>query len=113
MGSRTILLENSSEQDVIGVERYKLRFCGGNKLLLHNALYAPRVRCSLVSFISLMRISFSLVIHPNCLYIFYNGNLFDHATSEGDYIVLNLNDNYDNTSSIFISYFNSDSESVK
>jgi len=37
------LLVNDSEEDVLGVGIYQLRLHGGNKLLLHDALYAPGV----------------------------------------------------------------------
>jgi len=60
-----------------------------------------------------MRIDFSFGFHPNSLDLFYNGNLFGHAILKGDFIVLDLDDNYDNTSSTFILYFNFDSEFVK
>jgi len=52
MGSRTVLLSNGSEKDVLGVETYQLKLYRGNKLLLHNILYAPWLRRSLISFVS-------------------------------------------------------------
>jgi len=76
VGSRTIVLENGSDEDVLGVGTYQLRLHGGNKLLVRDALYAPGVRCSLVSFVSLMRIDFSFGFHSDGLDLFYNGNLF-------------------------------------
>jgi len=39
--------------------------------------------------------------------------LFGYAKLTGYFIVLNLNDTYNNTSSIFASYFDSDSKYVK
>jgi len=39
--------------------------------------------------------------------------LFGHATLKGDFFVLDLDDNYGSTSSIFVSYFDSNSESVE
>jgi len=56
---QTVVLGNGSEEDVLEVETYQLRLRGGNKLLLHDTLYVPRVRCSLISFISLIRIAVS------------------------------------------------------
>jgi len=50
VGSRTVILGNDSEKDVLGVGTYQLRLRGGNKLLIHDTLYAPGVRCSLVFF---------------------------------------------------------------
>ena len=45
--------------------------------------------------------------------LFYNGNLFGHATLKGDFIVLDLDNTYDNTSIAYVSYLDSNSESVK
>ena len=98
VGSQTAVLGNGSEEDVLGVGTYKLRLRRGNKLLLHDALYAPRVRCSLVSFVLLMRISFSFSFRTDGLDLFYSGNLFGHATLKGDFIILDLDHTYDNTS---------------
>jgi len=43
--------------------------------------------------------------------IFSNGNLFGHATLKGDFFVLDFDDTYNNTFSIFVSYFGFHSES--
>jgi len=45
--------------------------------------------------------------------LFYNGNLFCHATLKGDFIILDLDNTYDNTYSTFISYIDFNSEFVK
>ena len=113
VGSRTVVLGNGSEEDVIGVGTYQLRLREGNKLLLHDALYAPGVRCSLVSFVSLMRIGFPFSFRTDGLDLFYNDNLFGHGTLKGDFIVLDLDNTYDNTAAAFVSYFDSNSESIK
>jgi len=39
--------------------------------------------------------------------------LFGQATLKGDFIVLDLDYNYDNISSAYVSYFDFNSESVK
>ena len=58
MGSRTVVLGNGSEEDVLGVGTYQLRLRGGNKLLLHDALYAPAVFLSFFCFINENRFFF-------------------------------------------------------
>ena len=73
-------------------------------LLLHDALYAPGVRCSLVSYVSLVRLGFVFGFRPDGLDLFYNGNLFGQATLKGDFIVLDLDDNYNNISSVYVSF---------
>jgi len=85
--SQTVILRNGNKEDVLGVGTYQLRLRGGNKPFLHDALYAPGVQCSLVSFVSLMRIGFSFRFRTDGLDLFYNGNLFGHAILKGDFIV--------------------------
>ena len=71
------------------------------------------MQCSLVSYVSLIRLCFNFGFCPNCLNLFYNGNLFDRVILKGDFIVLDLDDFHNSVSSVFFSYFNFDSESVK
>jgi len=109
--SRTVVLGNGSEEDVLGVRTLRLR--GGNKQLFHDALYAPGVRRSLFCFVLLLRIGFSFSFRTDGLDLFYNGNSFGHATLKGDFIILDLDNTCGNTSTTFVSYFDSNSESVK
>jgi len=60
-----------------------------------------------------MRISFCFYFHTDDLDLFYNDNLFGHPTLKGNFIVLDLDNTYDNTSAAFVSYFNYKFESVK
>ena len=71
------------------------------------------MRCSLVSIVSLLKLSFTFGFHLNGLNNFCNDNLFSHTTLKGDFIVLNLDDSYNNIFSTFVSYFDSDSKCVK
>ena len=59
-----------------------------------------------------MTIGFSVGFHANGLDIFYNGNLFGHLTLKGDFVVLNLDDAYDNISSVLF-HIDSNSKSFK
>jgi len=52
-----------------------------------------------------MRIGFSFSFRADGLVLFYNGNLFGHAILKGDFIVLDLDNTYDNASAAFVSYF--------
>jgi len=82
-------------------------------LLLFDALYAPRVRACLLSLVSLMKFDFGFSFCYDGLNIFYGGNAFGHATLRSDFLVLDLDDYYNNSSSVFISHFDSDYESIK
>ena len=113
VGSQIVVLENDSEEDVLRVGTYQLKLREGNKLLLHHAFYAPGVRCSLVSYVSLVRLGFTFGFHPDGLDLFYNGNLFGQATLKEDFIILDLDDNYNNISFAYVSYLDSNSQSVK
>ena len=63
------------------------------------------MQCSSVSDVSSKRIGFTFGFHPNGLDFFYNGYLFGQATLKGDFIVLDLDDSYNNVSSTFVLYF--------
>jgi len=60
-----------------------------------------------------MRIGFSFSFLTDGLHLFYNDNLFGHAILKGDFIVLDIDSTYDNTSVAFVLFFDSNSESVK
>jgi len=111
--SQSIMLGNGSEEDVLGVGMYQLRLRGGNKLLMFDALYAPGVRVCLLFLVSLMKSGFDFSSCSDGLNIMYDGDVFGHATLRNDFLVLDLDNYYNNSSSVFISYFDSDSESIK
>ena len=60
-----------------------------------------------------MKSGFSFSSCPDGLNIMYGGNVFDHATLKNDFLVLDLDNCYNNSLSVFVSSFNSDSESIK
>ena len=60
-----------------------------------------------------MRIYFSFSFRTNGLDLFYNDNFFGQATLKGDFFVLDLDNIYNNTSTVFVSFFDSNSKSVK
>ena len=60
-------LGNGTAEDILRVGTYRLKLCGGNSLLLHDALYAPGVRCSLVSYVSLMKLGFYFISRTDSL----------------------------------------------
>ena len=63
VGSEIAVLGNDSEANVLEVGTYKLRFPGGNTLLLHDAIYAPGVQGCLLSLVSLMKLGlFSVLV---------------------------------------------------
>jgi len=113
VGSQIVVLGNGSEEDVLGVRTYKLRLCGGNTLLLHDALYAPGLRVCFLSLVSLMKLGFLFNCSTDRLDILYGGNLFGHATLKNEFLVLVLDDSYNNSSSGFVSLFDSNYDSIR
>ena len=45
--------------------------------------------------------------------ILYGGNVFGYATLKNDFLLLDLDVCYKNSHSVFVSYFDSDLESIK
>jgi len=113
VGSQNVVLGNGSEEDILGVGTCQFILQEGNKLLLFYALYAPRMRVCLLSLVSLMKSDFDFNSCPDGLNIMYDGNVFGHATLKNDFLVLDLDNYYNNSPSAFISSFNSDTESIK
>jgi len=71
VSSRIFIFGHNCEEDVLKIRTYRRE---ENALLLHNALYAPGVRCSLLSFVC--EISFLFNFHLDVLDIVNNGNFF-------------------------------------
>jgi len=73
------------------------------------------VQVCLLSLVSLMKLGFSFNSSTNGLNIMYGGNVFGYATLKNDFLVLDLDECYNNnkTSSTFVSYKDSFSDSVK
>ncbi|KAH9608961.1 hypothetical protein KSS87_006063, partial [Heliosperma pusillum] len=113
VGSQTVMLGNGSEEDVLGTGTYQIKLSGGNTMLLHDALYAPGVRCCLVSVISLLKLGFVFNFKDSSLDILYHGELFGRGILKNGFFVLDLDDFYDNSSYAFVSRYDVDSDSVK
>ena len=60
-----------------------------------------------------MKFGFGFSSCHDGLNILYGGNVFGHVTLRNDFLVLNLDESYNNSHSVFVSYFDSDLESIK
>jgi len=107
------VLGNGNEKDVLGVGTYRLTLKEANKLLLFDALYAPGVRTCLLSLVSLMKSDFDFSSCSDGLNILYGGNVFGHTTLRNDFLVLDLDESYNNSQSVFVSHLDSNLESIK
>ena len=116
MGSQSTVLGNDSKEDVLGVGMYQLLLRGGKQLFLIDARYAPGLRSCLLSLVSLMKSGFRFSSCPDGLNILFDGNVFGHVSLMNDFLVLDLDDSYNNNNnspSIFVSHFDPEFESIK
>ena len=60
-----------------------------------------------------MKSGFGFSYYPNGLNIMHGGNVFGHETLKNDFLVLDLDNCYNNSPSVFASSLDSDSESIK
>ena len=62
-----------------------------------------------------MKLAFFFYSRTDGLYIMYDDNVFGNTTLKNDFLVLDLDDCYDNNnkSSVFVSHYNCFSDSIK
>jgi len=82
-------------------------------VLLHDAIYVTQVRVCPLSLVCLMKLDLFFNSCSDGLNILYGGNVVGHPTLKNDFLILNLNDCYNNPSSAFVSYFDPNFESIK
>jgi len=108
-----MVVGNDSEVDILGVGTYKLRLLRGNILLFDDALYTHGVRVRCLFLVYLMKSGFFFNCHIDGLDIFSNDNAFGHATLKNNFLILGLDDCYNNLSYPFVSYFDFNSKYVR
>ncbi|WCJ29450.1 Retrovirus-related Pol polyprotein from transposon TNT 1-94 [Euphorbia peplus] len=69
VGSRWIYVGDNSRVEVLGIGTCELRLREGQTLVLHDVLFAPKIRRNLVSVTSLLRIGFNFLFAHNSLRI--------------------------------------------
>jgi hypothetical protein len=74
-GSRYIYIGNNASAAVLGIGTCKLDLQGGCTLYLHDVLYAPKVRWTLVFVLSLLKLGFN-IIFIGCSVKIYLDNIF-------------------------------------
>ena len=82
--SRWMRIENESRVEVLGIGTYKLQLRHGRTLLLHDVLYAPRMRQNLLSVNILLELGFSFSFHGRSVDIFLGSTCFGHAFMSDD-----------------------------
>jgi hypothetical protein len=79
VGSRWMCIGNESRVEVLGIGTYKLQLRHGRTLLLHDMLYASRMRQNLLSVNVLLELGFSFGFHGRSVDIFLGSTCFGHA----------------------------------
>ena len=82
-------------------------------MILHDALYTARKRVCLLSLVYLMEFGFFFNSRTDNLNLLCGGNIIGHATLKNDFLVLDLDDCYNNLSSIFVSNFDFDYDLIR
>ena len=83
----------------------------GCTLLLHDALYAPKIRRNLLSLVMLLRVGFNLILENNSIFIlFWNSHItdmdgfmilaIDYSNFDNSVVLLTLSENVSNGSII-------------
>ena len=72
---------------------------GRNTLHPHDANYAPGLQVRPLSLVSLMKLGFLFNSCTDDLDILHGGNIFDYAALKNDFLVLDLDNCYNNSSS--------------
>ena len=115
VGSQSVVLGNGNEEDIrcwnvpASIRCEEGISCSSLTLSMHLGC-----KFAFLSLVSLMKFGFDFSSCLDGLDILYGGNVFGHATVKNDFLVLDLDDNYNNNSpSIFVSYFNPNLESIK
>ena len=75
VGSKKIYMGNDSTVDVLGIGTCELVFNSGHKLLLHNVLFAPDIRRSLVSVLALCKLGYRVEFVRRSLNLYLNDEL--------------------------------------
>jgi len=83
------------------------------EILLLDALYTPGVQVWLLSLVSLIKSGFLFNSSTDGLDILHHCNVFVHVTLKNNLLLLDLDYCCNNSSSIFVSHFDYDFESIK
>jgi len=112
VGSPTVVLGNGSEDDVLNVVMYKLRLLEVVHCSPLCSLYTWGVSLLFV-LVSLMKLRLFFNSLTGGLDLLHGANLFGHATLKKNLLVLDLDYLYNNSSFVFVLYFDFKSEYVK
>ena len=100
VGSRDIKVGNKASVEVLGIGTYKLELQGGRTLLLHDVLYAPKIRMNLLSVVTLLRLDFRFIFENNYVLLHLGTVYYGCGFISNGFLILDI-EYYNNDSSVF------------
>ena len=91
--SKWIYVGNNEKVEVLGIGTCKLVLRGGIVFLLHDVLYAPKIRQNLVFVLLLIKNGFCLNFHDIGVDLFLKTNYYGSSCWDNGFIVLDLESN--------------------
>lgn len=77
---------------MLGISTYKLDLHSGHTLLLHDMLYATKIRKYLLSLISLLRLGFCFSFENNGISLYLGTIYYGCGYISYDFMIMDLND---------------------
>ena len=100
VGSRDIKVGNKASVEVLGIGTYKLELQGGRTLLLHDVLYAPKIRMNLLFVVTLLRLGFRFIFENNYVLLHLGTVYYGCGFISNGFLILDI-EYYNNDSSVF------------
>ena len=85
IGSKDINVGNEASVEVLGIGTYKLELRGGRTLLLHDVLYAPKIRMNLLFVVTLLRLGFRFIFENNYVLLHLGTVYYGHGFISNDF----------------------------
>ena len=105
VGSRDIKVGNKASVEVLGIGTYKLELQGGRTLLLHDVLYAPKIRMNLLFVVTLLRLGFRFIFENNYVLLHLGTVYYGCGFISNGFLILDI-EYYNNDSSVFSTSIN-------
>ncbi|PWA47627.1 hypothetical protein CTI12_AA497560 [Artemisia annua] len=111
-GSKYIYIRNDTKAEAFGIATCKLKMRGGRTLYLHDVLYAPDVRRSLVSVLVLLNLGYKLVFDDRCVDLYLGITYYGTGHIMDGFMVLDTVNNNCKVNTNCFSYVASSSSNV-
>ena len=89
-GSKSIYMGNNTSVDMLGIGTCKLLMQKGHAIYLHDVLYEPEVRRTLVSIVVLVKLGFKIVFERDCVKVLLDNIVYGYGFLLDEFIVLDI-----------------------